>query len=69
MRWAWLFALPPVIGLLAAAMLALAILAWRRRFWGIGRRAYYSFLAAVAIGVAVWLATSGLILPLLARAW
>jgi pimeloyl-ACP methyl ester carboxylesterase len=69
MRWAWLFALPPLIGLLAAAMLALAVLAWRRRFWGIGRRAYYSVLAAAALGMAVWLATSGLLLPLLARAW
>jgi pimeloyl-ACP methyl ester carboxylesterase len=64
-RWAWLFAVPPLIGLLAAGMLALAVLAWRRRFWGVARRGYYSMLAAAALGLAVSLFTTGLMLPLL----
>jgi pimeloyl-ACP methyl ester carboxylesterase len=52
MRWAWLFALPWVIAVLALGMAALAIMAWRRSFWGRGRRAYYTVLAAAALTVA-----------------
>jgi pimeloyl-ACP methyl ester carboxylesterase len=65
MRWAWLFALPLAIGLLAAGMLALTIFAWRRRFWGVGRRVYYTVLTAAALGVVAWLITTGLMFPLL----
>jgi hypothetical protein len=60
-------ALPGGIGLLAAAMLALTILAWRRRYWGVGRRAYYTTLTTAALAAAVWLTASGLMLPLLTR--
>jgi pimeloyl-ACP methyl ester carboxylesterase len=67
MRWAWLFALPPVIGLLAAGMLAFTVLAWRRRFWGVARRAYYTVLAAAALGATISLIASGLMLPLISR--
>ena len=67
LRWAWLFALPPVIGVLAAGMAALTVLAWRRRFWGAARRAYFTGLAAAALGVVAWLITSGLMFPLLSR--
>jgi hypothetical protein len=67
MRWAWLFALPLAIGLLAAGMLALTILAWRRRFWGVGRRVYYTALTAAALGLVVSLGMSGLLFPLLGR--
>jgi pimeloyl-ACP methyl ester carboxylesterase len=68
MRWAWLFALPPAITLLAAGMLALTVLAWRRRFWGVARRSYYTALAVAALGLVLWLITSGLMFPLLGRA-
>ncbi len=63
-RWAWLFALPLAIGLLAAGMLALTILAWRRRFWGVGRRVYYTVLAAAAVVLVASLVMSGLMFPL-----
>jgi pimeloyl-ACP methyl ester carboxylesterase len=66
-RWAWLFALPPAIGLLATGMLVLTVLAWRRRFWGAARRAYYTALAAAALGLATFLIASGLMFPLLSR--
>jgi pimeloyl-ACP methyl ester carboxylesterase len=53
MRWAWLFSLPWAIGVLAACMLVLTIVAWRRPFWGAGRRVYYTLLAAAALAVSV----------------
>jgi len=67
MRWAWLFALPPVIVVLAAGMLAITFLAWRRRFWGAARRTYYTVLATAAVGLVVSLITTGLMFPLLSR--
>jgi pimeloyl-ACP methyl ester carboxylesterase len=67
-RWAWLFALPVAIGLLCVAMLGLTIIAWRRRFWGAGRRTYYTTLAVAALVVVLWFAASGLLFPLLSRA-
>jgi hypothetical protein len=69
MRWAWLFALPPVIGLLAIGMLVLTLLAWRRRFWGVPRRVYYSALAAAGLSLAFWLITSGMMFPLVGHIW
>jgi len=69
MRWAWLFALPPLIGVLAGGMLVFAVLAWRRRFWGVARRVYFTGLAAAALGLTISLIATGLMLPLLSRAW
>jgi hypothetical protein len=67
MRWAWLFALPPTIGLSAAGMLVLTVLAWRLRFWGAPRRVYYTVLTAAALGLAASLIASGFMFPLLSR--
>jgi pimeloyl-ACP methyl ester carboxylesterase len=69
LRWAWLFAVPPLLALLAAGMAVLVVLAWRRRYWGAARRVYYSILAVAAAGTALSLTASGLLVPLLSHIW
>jgi pimeloyl-ACP methyl ester carboxylesterase len=65
MRWAWLFALPLAIAVTSVGMTVLMVLAWRRRFWGVGRRTYFTALTAAALVLVAWLLASGLLLPLL----
>jgi hypothetical protein len=58
--WSWLFLIPYLICLLAAAMVACTALAWRGRYWGMGRRVYYTLLAVAAVFVSAVLLVSGM---------
>lgn len=50
--YAPLFALPPLLVVLVAAMLVLTVLAWRRGFWSVWERLYYTLLTVGALGLA-----------------
>jgi len=52
----WVVALlvvPNLVAALAIALVVLAVLAWRRRWWSVAGRLQYSFTAAAALGF-VW---------------
>ncbi|HEU5015248.1 MAG TPA: hypothetical protein VFT66_22175, partial [Roseiflexaceae bacterium] len=56
-EYAPLFALPLVVVLLVPAMIVFVVLAWRRAFWSIWGRIYYTLLTLGALsvaGVLVW---------------
>jgi CubicO group peptidase (beta-lactamase class C family) len=46
-------ALPWIAAALALPLVPLAFLAWRRRYWNVAGRAFYTFLAVAALGM-VW---------------
>lgn len=48
---AWLLWLPPLVAALTIALVAFAVAAWRRRWWGGPRRVYFTILALAAVGV------------------
>ncbi len=50
-----LLQLPYALGLLAAFVLGFAVIAWRRRYWGPIRRAYYTAFAMMALLVVAFL--------------
>jgi hypothetical protein len=61
----WLLAGPPVLALLAAAIVGSALLAWRRGWWGAPERLIYSLAGLAAVAVVVALNDLALLLPLL----
>jgi len=44
-----------LVGLLAAFVLGFAVIAWRRRYWGPARRAYYTLFAMMVLLVVAFL--------------
>lgn len=44
-----LMALPPVLAFLGAAMAVFSVLAWVKRFWGVGGRVFYTLLTLAAL--------------------
>jgi CubicO group peptidase (beta-lactamase class C family) len=50
-----LLQLPYALGLLAALVLGLAVIAWRRGYWGPVRRAYYTLFAMMAVLIIAFL--------------
>ncbi len=50
-----LLQLPYALGLLAAFVLGFAVIAWRRRYWGPARRAYYTLFAMMVLLVVAFL--------------
>ncbi|MCK6627343.1 MAG: alpha/beta hydrolase [Anaerolineae bacterium] len=46
-----LFVLPPLLLLLAAAIVAMALVLWVRGYWSVWRRVYYTLLTVAALGL------------------
>jgi hypothetical protein len=57
--FAWIYVVPILIALAAIAMVWLAIVAWRNKYWDRRRRFYYAFTAGVAIAYTLFLAAAG----------
>lgn len=59
------FLIPPLLAILAVALIVMVLLAWRRKTWSIWMRVYYSFLAICAVGYVIVLAMGGMMTVLL----
>lgn len=57
---AWLFALPWIVALLTAGIVALAVQAWRQRWWTRAARVRYTIAASACAGFVILIATWGL---------
>lgn len=56
---AWIYVIPLLIALLSIAMVVLAILSWKDRYWGMVRRVFFSMAAGVAVSYTLFLAKAG----------
>lgn len=56
-------ALPPVVGVLAAATAVGAVLGWWKRYWSTWGRVHQTLLALLGVGFAWQLSTLGLLVP------
>ncbi len=61
--WFVVYLVPLFFALCALVLTALVVLAWQRRNWGILRRVYFSCLAVASLGMVVWFALNGILLP------
>jgi hypothetical protein len=62
-RYAGLYILPILIALTSVAMLVLALLSWRGKYWDRNRRIYFSILAGMAMVYTIYLGpTDGVLL-------
>ena len=60
-----LFVIPPILVVLALALLFVVIQAWRKRAWSMWVRVYYTFVAICALGYVSVLAYGGMLTVLL----
>ena len=51
--WTFIPVLSIIVALLALGLIAFTILAWTRRFWGLGRRIHYTLVTLGVVGF-VW---------------
>ena len=49
-----LLVIPIITTILAAALLFYALLAWRRKYWGLLERWYYSLIALTCVALVIW---------------
>ena len=59
------FAIPPVLLLLAVAMIVIAIYAWRRGYWSTIARVYYTVISIAAVAYVIVLGVGGMLTLLL----
>ncbi len=59
------FYVPPILVLIAMAIIVVAFIAWRRKAWSIWMRMYYGFLAICALGYVIVLGMGGMMTVLL----
>jgi len=57
--YSWVFVLAIFVALLTLGMIALAIVAWMKNYWGIWTRLYYSLWTVVALVLTIFLAVTG----------